>query len=98
MAVLVVSDAAIAAMTPAERRDLIVRLERPLDELVSPAMQARHRLLRLGLMIRGTIALIPWLVFMAITLPSTYIAHNWPITWVGFDTMLIGFMAATVVL
>ena len=63
---------AIAAMPPVQRRALIVRLQRPLDELVSPAMQARHRLLRLGLMIGDTIALIPWLVFMAITLPSTY--------------------------
>jgi hypothetical protein len=98
MAVLVVSDAVIAAMTPAERRDLITRLERPLDELVPPAVQARSRWLRLGLMIGGTIALIPWLVFMAIALPSTYLAHNWPMTWIGFDALLIGFMAATAVL
>lgn len=93
-----VSDAAIAAMTPAERRELIARLERPLDELAPPAVQFRSRWLRLGLMIGGTIALIPWLVFMAITLPATYMAHNWPVTWVGFDAMLIGFMVATAVL
>src|ERR1700733_10208202 len=98
MAVVVVSDAAIAAMTPAERRALIVRLEKPWDEVASPAVQAFSRWLRLGLRIGGTIALIPWLVFMAITLPSTYTAHNWPITWIGFDTMLIGFMMATAVL
>jgi len=98
MAVYVVSDAAIAAMTPAERRELIIRLERPLDDLVSPAVQLRHRRLRLGLMIGGAVLLIPWLVFMAITLPATYVAHNWPATWVGFDTILIGFMAATAVL
>ena len=98
MAEFVISDAAIAAMSPAERRQLIARLEMPLDELVPRAVQLRSRRLRLGLMIAGTIALIPWLVFLAITLPSSYVAHNWPATWVGFDMMLIGFMAATVVL
>jgi hypothetical protein len=98
MTALVVSDADIAAMTPTERRELIVRLERPLDDLVTPEVQARHRRLRLGLMIGGTVVLIPWLVYLAITLPSTYVARNWPITWVGFDTLLIGFMAATAVL
>jgi hypothetical protein len=98
MAVVVVSDADIATMTPAERRELIVRLEKPLDELVPPVVQTRHRRLRLGLMIGGAIALIPWLVLIAITLPSTYVAQNWPATWVGFDSMLIGFMAATAVL
>jgi hypothetical protein len=98
MTALAVSDAEIAAMTPAERRELIVRLEKPLDDLVAPEVQARHRRLRLGLMIGGAVTLIPWLVYMAITLPSTYIAQNWPVTWVGFDTLLIGFMAATAVL
>jgi hypothetical protein len=48
MAEFVVSDAAIAAMTPAERRELITRLEMPLDELVPPDVLARHRRLRLG--------------------------------------------------
>ncbi len=98
MAEFVLSDAAIAAMTPAERRALISRLEKPLDEVVSLGTYARNRRLRLGLMISGTIVLIPWLVFLAITLPSTYVAHNWPVTWIGFDAMLVGFMAATAVL
>ena len=69
-----------------------------MNDLVAPEVQARHRRLRLGLMIGGTVGLIPWLAYMAITLPSTYVAQNWPITWVGFDTLLIGFMTATAVL
>ncbi|MBV8863572.1 MAG: hypothetical protein JO082_07790 [Mycobacterium sp.] len=98
MAKFVVSDAAIAAMTPAERRELIARLEQPVDELVPPAVLTRIRRLRLGLMIGGAIALIPWLVFLAFTLPATYVAHNWPATWIGFDVILVSFMAATAVL
>jgi hypothetical protein len=94
----VVSDAQIAAMSPAERRDLIHRLERPLDELVPPPVLDRIRRIRLSLMVGGTIALIPWVIFLAVTLPTNYNAHNWAVTWVGFDILLVTFMAATAVL
>jgi hypothetical protein len=94
----IVSDAVIAAMSPAQRRDLIHRLERPLEELVPPPTMRRIRRIRVGLMVSGTIALIPWIIYLALTLPQTYVAHNWPATWVGFDILLVGFMAATAVL
>ena len=94
----VLSDARIAAMSPAERRDLIQRLQRPLDDVFPPAMARRMRRTRLTLMVGGTIVLIPWIVYLAFTLPANYVAHNWPATWVGFDCVLIAFMAATAVL
>ena len=93
-----VSDALIAAMSPAERRALIHRLERPLGELMPAPVLARIRRIRLGLMVSGTIGLIPWIVYLALTLPETYVAHNWPATWVGFDILLVAFMATTAVL
>ena len=31
------------------------------------------------------------------TLPDNYVARNWGLTWVGFDILLVGFMAATAV-
>ena len=31
-------------------------------------------------------------------MPENYVAHNWPVTWVGFDILLVGFMLATAVL
>src|SRR5262249_13788609 len=46
----------------------------------------------------GSIAMIPWLVYLSMTLPANYVAHNWPATWVGFDILLVGFMLATAVL
>src|ERR1700759_1740668 len=92
------SDAQIAAMSPAQRRDLIQRLERPLDEVVSPAVARRMRHTRLTLMVGGTIALIPWMIYLAFTLPDNYVAHNWPATWVGFDCVLVTSMIATAVL
>jgi len=94
----VLSDARIAAMSPADRRDLIQRLQRPLDEVFPPPVARRMRRTRLTLMVGGSIVLIPWIVHLGFTLPSNYVAHNWPATWIGFDCLLIAFMAATAVL
>src|SRR5215475_1798694 len=90
-----VSDAQIAAMSVAERRELISRLQRPLGELLPPSELARLRRVRLVLMVGAIIGLIPWIVYLAITLPDKYIAHNWPATWVGFDVLILLFMAVT---
>lgn len=92
------SDAQIASMSPRERRELISRLERPLGELLPASELARLRRVRLVLMIGAVIGLLPWIVYLAITLPDKYIAHNWPTTWVGFDILILIFMAATAVL
>ncbi|OMC55995.1 hypothetical protein A5747_10785 [Mycobacterium sp. IS-836] len=94
----VLTDEQIAALTPAQRRELISRLEQPLSELIDPGLISRIRRIRLGVMIGGSIAMIPWLVYLSVTLPENYVAHNWPVTWVGFDILLVVFMAATAVL
>jgi len=94
----VLSDARIAAMSPADRRDLVQRLQRPLDEVFPPPVARRMRRTRLTLMVGGSIVLIPWIVHLGFTLPANYVAHNWPATWIGFDCLLIAFMAATAVL
>ncbi len=94
----VLSDAQIAAMSPTERRELIQRLERPLDELLPAAQAGRLHRAWLGLMIGGTIALIPWIMYLAVALPENYLVHDWPATWIGFDILLLMFMAATIVL
>jgi hypothetical protein len=94
----ILTDAQIAALTPEQRRELITRLEQPLSDLIDPVYLGRMRRIRLGLMIGGSIAMIPWLVYLSMTLPENYVAHNWPITWVGFDILLVGFMLATAVL
>lgn len=94
----VLTDEQIAALTPAQRRELISRLEQPLSQLIDPDLISRIRRIRLGVMIGGSIAMIPWLVYLSVTLPENYVAHNWPVTWVGFDILLVVFMAATAVL
>lgn len=94
----VLSDAHIEAMSPGERRDLIQRLQRPLDEVLPPSLARRMRRNRLTLMVGGVIGLVPWMVYLGYTLPPNYVAHNWPATWIGFDSLLIVFMVVTAVL
>ncbi len=93
----ILTDAQIAALTPEQRRDLIKRLEQPLSEVINPVLLGRMRRIRLSLMIGGSIAMIPWLVYLSFTLPQNYVAHNWPATWIGFDVLLAAFMLATAV-
>ncbi|CAM3919965.1 hypothetical protein [Smaragdicoccus niigatensis] len=100
MANQVVTDAQIAEMTAAERRELINRLKRPRDDFAThfdPRLIEGLRQARVGVMAAGAVGLIPWIVYLALTLPSDYVAQNWPVTWVGFDFLLIAFMAMTAV-
>lgn len=85
-------------MTPAERRELILRLA-PVPAGVMPATRTMERLRkwRLALMLACVAALIPWTVYLANTLPSHYEARNWGATWVGFDIILVAMLGATAV-
>ncbi|BBZ46235.1 hypothetical protein [Mycobacterium parmense] len=94
----ILTDAQIAALTPAQRRELIKRLEQPLSDVIDPAFLDRVRRIRVSLMIGGSMAMVPWLGYLSWTLPDNYVAHNWPATWVGFDVLLVVFMLATAVL
>jgi hypothetical protein len=63
-----------------------------------PAAAARRiRWGWLGIMIGGTLVLIPWTAYLAFALPDDYVVHNWTVTWVGFDLLLIALMTATVI-
>jgi len=35
-----------------------------------------------------SVALVPWTVYLAYTLPSRQVSHRYNIAWVGFDVML----------
>ena len=41
------------------------------------------------------IALIPWTITLAVTLPPHYVASHWRLTWVGLDTAMAFFLART---
>jgi hypothetical protein len=95
----VLTDEQIAAMSPQERRDLIKRLARPVDDFVpSHRWLRRTRELRILLVVGSAVVLVPWIAYLAITLPPRYVADNWDVTWVGFDVLLLVMMVATAVL
>jgi hypothetical protein len=94
----ILTDDEIAALTPEQRRELISRLEAPLSALEDPVALNRMRRIRLGLIVSGLIVMIPWIAYLALVLPQKYVANNWPATWIGFDILLVVFMAATAVL
>jgi hypothetical protein len=93
----VLSDAQIEALSPDERHALIKRLERPMADLVHPVHARRIRWSWLGVMIGGTLVLIPWVVYLSFALPDDYLVHDWTATWVGFDLLLLALMGATVI-
>ena len=93
----VLSDAQIAALSPAERHQLIQRLERPLSDLLPVVVARRIHWGWLRIMTGGTLVLIPWIVYLSFALPDNYLVHDWTATWVGFDLLLLALMAATVV-
>jgi hypothetical protein len=56
------------------------------------------RRIRGWLALCAAIALIPWTVYLGLTLPQSYTAQHWQATWVGFDVLLLAFMMGTAVL
>ena len=91
------SDEQIATMSPLERRELIKRLARPIDEIPSTRWLRRTREIRIALMVLSAVALVPWIVYLSVSLPRAYVAYNWAATWVGFDVLLLVMMTATAV-
>jgi hypothetical protein len=46
----------------------------------------------------GALLLVPWIGYLAVSLPRRYVAHNWDRTWVGFDVLLLAMLLLTAVL
>jgi hypothetical protein len=92
------ADEEIATMSPQERRALILRLApAPAGLLPSPRTLERIRRFRLALTVLCVAALVPWTVYLAVTLPDHYEARNWVVTWVGFDLLLLVMLVLTAI-
>lgn len=95
----VLTDEDIARLTPAERRDLILRLGRPLEEIGVTRSELRQgRRLRLALLAVSVVVLVPWIGYLAVTLPHRHQVHSWDLTWVGFDLILLVLLALSLLL
>lgn len=63
--------------------------------LVAPRFQAR-RTPRLATLLTGAgVALLPWMVVLAKTLPQTAEVSNWSTAWIGLDAMLAASLSGT---
>ena len=69
-------------LTPAERPGA----ERtPAERLIAGRLPAR-RLVAIGLVAIG-LGMLPWLVYLAVSLPPSAQASHWPVVWTGLDAM-----------
>ncbi len=93
------TDEQISALSPTERRELIARLVRPVEELVPSHRWLRRTVeLRVAVMVLSAVVLVPWIGYLGVTLPRVYVARHWDLAWVGFDVLLLVLIAATAVL
>jgi hypothetical protein len=95
----VVTDDEIALMSAQQRRDLIRRLHlAPADIRTSERRSVGRREVEIIILVVSAVVLVPWIAYLAVTLPRIYVTHNWDEAWVGFDILLLLLIAATAVL
>jgi hypothetical protein len=58
-----------------------------------PSRAARRRFL--VVVVAACVAMVPWTVVLAVTLPRHYLASHWRLAWVGLDTATVVFLAWT---
>ncbi|WP_250031328.1 hypothetical protein [Paractinoplanes maris] len=83
-----ISDDDIAAMSEGQRRDLIRRL----------AVPGGRRRWRAAVLVACAVLLVPWIGYLAATLPDTHVVRHWRLVWVGFDLVLLAMFVTTAVL
>ena len=90
------SNAQIASMTKRSRETLSGRLKAFDEDLVRDTNITRQRRRRIiDLLVIVCLGLIPWIVFLGLTLPHRYVANHWEVAWVGYDVALLCALAAT---
>jgi len=93
----VLTDEQILEMSPEERRELARRLTAPPDGFPTARMIRRVRRIRISIVLVSVVVLIPWTIYLAVSLPDHYVADHWAVTWVGFDILLVVMLGATAV-
>jgi hypothetical protein len=92
----VLTDEDIAGLSPDARRLLIARLARPLTDVVEdPEALRRRRRLRIGVVATAAALLVPWTVYLALSLPRVHKVRAWGPLWVGFDGIEVVLLVLT---
>jgi hypothetical protein len=89
---MAITDEHLLALTSEQRAQLARRLAAlSHGAAVRPGRRRLTAILALG----ACVALVPWTIMLAFTLPERYVAHHWSTTWVGFDVLLVASFAVT---
>jgi hypothetical protein len=92
----VITDQMLEDLTTDERADVVRRIhlmaaaELPVTPRVLVARRWFPRFLA-----GCCLALIPWTIGLAMTLPQHYVARHWDAQWTGFDVLLFGGLSLT---
>ena len=62
---------------------------------LTPEQARRRRRLSLELLWACTVFLVPWSIYLMISLPRSYRAHHYDLAWFGFDLMEVLALGAT---
>jgi hypothetical protein len=81
----------------AERAEFIMHMLQSPEarEPHSPERVGSLRLWIMRFLALCCIGLVPWIIVLAVTLPHHYVVGNWPLTWVGFDTVELTGLSVT---
>jgi hypothetical protein len=90
-----ISEDTLRQMSVEERAALSRSLAALDAELPSLSAGDQRRRRFVVILTAASAGLIPWIVVLALTLPHRYLAGHWTLTWVGFDTILLGCLALT---
>jgi hypothetical protein len=71
----------------------MVRVERLMR--LTPEQAKRRRRATIELLWVCTIALIPWTIYLGLSLPDSYSTRHWSVAWTGFDVLELLALAAT---
>ena len=72
----------------------LIELEPPVTP-VPPERFRRRRRLVLTVTMMSAVVLVPWTIWLSVSLPSVHRAREWRTAWVGFDIVLIVALLAT---
>ena len=81
----------------AQQRAVVARLlAESIDQASTVGRSPRRRKLVLTVGVVGVLFLLPWLVFLSVTVPAQSSGGAWRTVWVGFDVALVAAFVATV--
>jgi hypothetical protein len=84
---------AVAAWSP-QQRDEVARMLDEATQRPDMRLNRRRRMVVLLITCGGAVALIPWIVFLNATLPSTSSGGEWRTAWIGYDLGLVGVLGS----